>query len=123
MGNIQHFEDLQAWQKSYELVLAIYRFTALFPVEERFGLTQQLRRAAVSVPSNIAEGWGRQSRPDFLRFLQIARGSVYEVRTQLKLSIDLGYATQIESPLGLVGDVDRLLNALIRSLREKPRSN
>ena len=123
MGNIQHFQDLQAWQKSYELVLAIYRFTARFPVEERFGLTQQLRRAAVSVPSNIAEGWGRQSRPDFLRFLQIARGSVYEVRTQLKLSIDLGYATQIESPLGLVGDVDRLLNALIRSLRDKPRSN
>lgn len=123
MGSIQHFEDLQAWQKSYELVLATYRYTAEFPVEERFGLTQQLRRAAVSVPSNIAEGWGRQSRADFMRFLEIARGSVYEVRTQIKLSIDLGYALNDDAPLGLVGDVDRLLNALIRSLRNKPRSN
>ncbi len=79
------------WQKAMGLARAVYLATRTFPAEERFGLTNQLRRAAVSVPSNIAEGRGRLTKSEFLHFLGIARGSVLEVETQLELALDLGY--------------------------------
>ena len=84
------FHQLRVWQKSYDLSLAVYRATASFPDAERFGLVSQLRRAAVSIPSNVAEGSGRGGDPDFRRFLVIARGSLRELECQLLLARDLG---------------------------------
>ncbi len=88
---LKNYKELKVWQKSYELCLKIYRITAKFPKEERYGLTSQIRRAAVSVPSNIAEGYGRKTTPEYIRFLYIAYGSNCELETQILLSGDLGY--------------------------------
>jgi four helix bundle protein len=109
-----------AWQKAMELSAAVYRVTRGFPADERFGLTNQLRRAAVSVPSNIAEGRGRLSRGEFLQFLGIARGSALEVETQLELAIALGFGDrgEIESVQRLAVEVGTILNASIGTLRE-----
>ena len=117
-GRIRDYRDLLAWQKTRALVKSVYAITRGFPKEELFGLTQQMRKAAVSAPSNIAEGYGRGSRKDYTRFLQIARGSLYEVQTQLLLAQDLGYLKD-----GQVAPVEqeiiqccRLLHGLLRSL-------
>ena len=118
MAKVQRYEDLIAWQKSYQLVLDVYAATSGFPADERFGLTSQIRRAAVSIPSNIAEGFGRQTRGDFLRFLDMARGSAHEVETQLRLAKDLNFLTQPDI-LEQVAEVQRILNGLIASLRRK----
>lgn len=85
------YQELQVWQRAMELSLSIYQMTEVFPGNERFGLTSQLRRAGVSIPSNIAEGYGRNSRNDYRQFLAIARGSTFEVQTQLILAKQLGY--------------------------------
>lgn len=120
MARIRRYEDLVAWQKAYELVLSLYRVTKQFPTDERFGLTQQIRRAAVSIPSNIAEGFGRHSRADYLRFLDMARGSTYEVQTQMRLAIDLDYFNDATiNILEQIAEVERILNGLIQSLRRK----
>jgi len=89
---IQSFRDLQIWQKSMELTVAVYRITQSFPREEIFGLTSQLRRCAISIPSNIAEGQGRSSEREFLHFLSIARGSNCELQTQVEIARRLGLA-------------------------------
>lgn len=89
-SEVRNFFDLTAWQKGRELVKIVYDATRLMPREEMYGLTAQVRRAAVSVPSNIAEGYGRGSTKDYLHFLRTARGSAYEVQTQLILIEDLG---------------------------------
>lgn len=88
---MHRFKDLEIWKKSREFCSEIYEVTCHFPDEEKFGLTNQLRRASVSVPSNIAEGCSRRSNKDFSRFLEIAIGSLYEVETQLLISNDLGF--------------------------------
>jgi four helix bundle protein len=88
---MQDFKDLKVWRKSHQLVLAVYKATAAFPREELYGLTSQARRAASSIPANIAEGCGRHGRPEFGRFLQIAMGSASEVEYHLLLCRDLGY--------------------------------
>lgn len=118
---IKSYEDLVAWQKAYAFVIEIYRATARFPGDERFGLVSQLRRAAVSVPSNIAEGYGRSSRQDYLHFLKIAIGSAYEMNTQLRLAHDLGYLPDDDKSrlLGLLTEVCRILGALISALEER----
>lgn len=116
MARIERYEDLIAWRKSYDLVLLVYRITKSFPADERFGLISQLRRAAISIPSNIAEGFGRHSRSDYLRFLDIDYGSTFETQTQLRLARDLGYVDNDES-LERVAEVERILSGLIRSLR------
>ncbi|MEX5444825.1 four helix bundle protein, partial [Acinetobacter schindleri] len=85
-------ERLDAWRDSMELVEMIYRLTEVFPDQERYGLTAQLRRAAVSIPSNIAEGAARRSTPDYSRFLSIARGSLSELDTQVQIAARLGYS-------------------------------
>jgi len=121
MTGVASFEDLLVWQRSMALVREIYRITARFPSDERFGLTAQLRRAAVSIPSNIAEGHERSSTPDYIRFLTIAEGSLAEARTQLMIGCDLGYCTRtdIQPTLNEMAEIKRMLYALRRSLQER----
>ena len=87
---LKNYKELKVWQRSYQLCLEIYGITKGFPKEERYGLSSQIRRAAVSVPSNIAEGYGRKTTPEYIRFLYIAYGSNCELETQILLSKDLG---------------------------------
>lgn len=96
MAVVQSFRDLIVWQKSVALAVSIYRMTALFPKEEMYGLSSQLRRAAVSVASNISEGQGRSTTGEFRQFLGMARGSNCEVQTQLVIAGELGYANRTE---------------------------
>ena len=129
-SEIKSFRDLIAWQKSMDLCKAIYALSSLFPDSERFGLTAQIRRAAVSVPSNIAEGYGRNRTHDYMRFLDIARGSLCEVETQLMLAKELGWCgckgpaasdPQTEC-LERVREVDRILYALVKAVGASPSS-
>lgn len=105
----RNFKELIVWQKAHQLVLEIYRFTRNFPMDERFGLTSQVRRAAISVPANIAEGFPKRSAGDKTRFFNIAQGSLEEVHYYLILAKDLGYGDS-EKLLGLYNEVGRLLN-------------
>lgn len=119
-GEIRSYEDLEAWRTAVDCVVDVYDITSRFPVDERYGLAQQLRRAAVSVPSNIAEGFGRGSRQDYARFLRVSRGSLYEVETQLIIAVRLGYLDdqghrEIHGRLATAG---RLLAGLIRSIEK-----
>jgi len=118
-AEIRSFRDLVAWQKGVELCQRVYEDSKCFPADERFGLVAQMRRAAVSVPSNIAEGYGRRSRRDYLRFLNMALGSLCELETQLILAVRLGLAggDDVGASMALVRDIDRLLSALIRAVR------
>ena len=93
---MHRFKELEIWKKSRKFCLEIYNATADFPSEEKFGLTNQLRRASVSIPSNIAEGSSRNSQKDFARFLEIAIGSAYEIETQLLIASDLGFLKDID---------------------------
>ncbi|HLA84794.1 MAG TPA: four helix bundle protein [Thermoguttaceae bacterium] len=113
------YRDLLAWQKAMELVESVYRVTQSFPREEIYGLTAQIRRAAISIPSNIAEGQGRRSRRDFHHFLAIAYGSLHEVETQTIIGERLGFLNQeIRSEIvEQTSHVGRLLNGLMRSLK------
>lgn len=94
--SIHRFKDLEIWKLSRKFCSEIYIITTSFPDSEKFGLTNQLRRASVSVPSNMAEGCSRSSNKDFSRFLEIAIGSIYEIETQLLIAFDLGYIDQIK---------------------------
>ena len=118
---LKNYKELKVWQKSYQLCLKIYKITKRFPNEERYGLTSQIRRAAVSVPSNIAEGYGRKTTPEYIRFLYIAYGSNCEMETQILLSEDLGYieTDKLEILQIGIGEVERMLKALIKSLEKK----
>ena len=112
------YRRLNVWRRSRRLVLEIYNTTAAFPVDERFGLTRQLRRAAVSIPSNIAEGAGRASPRDFGRFVRMAIGSACEVETQLDLSLDLSFLASDQHRLLLeeLRDIKAMLRGLERKL-------
>jgi four helix bundle protein len=114
----QSYKDLVAWQKSMDLVMEIYRATEEFPKHELYGLTSQIRRAAVSVPSNIAEGQAHFSKPEFRHFLRHARGSLAETETQLLIARRLNYLAQppTEKLIAAVSEVGRILNGLIASL-------
>jgi four helix bundle protein len=118
---LKNYKELNVWQKSYKLCLDIYNTTKGFPKDELYGLTSQIRRAAVSLPSNIAEGYGRKTTPDYLRSLYIAYGSYCELETQILLAGDLGYIkdNNMKELLAKIGDVERMLKALIRSLENK----
>lgn len=93
---VQSYRNLEVWQRARKLVTEIYRLTEAFPTSERFGLIAQMRRAAVSIPSNIAEGWGRHYPAEFTQFLRTANGSRVELETQLILSTDLGFSTETD---------------------------
>jgi len=118
---LRNYKELKVWQKSYDLCLEIYKITKRFPNGERYGLTSQIRRAAVSVPSNIAEGYGRKITPEYIRFLYIAYGSNCEMETQILLSWDLGYIEtgKLEILQEGIEEVERMLKALIKSLERK----
>ncbi len=107
------FKDLIVWQKSYSLVLEIYRLTDLFPKHEIYGLAQQIRRVAVSIPSNIAEGYGRQYNKEYRQFLSIAYGSLCELETQYLLSVDLNYIERSSVIEGLMKEVGAMLYRII----------
>jgi four helix bundle protein len=109
------FEDLVVWQKAHHLVLAVYRLTKDFPADERFGLTSQIRRAAVSVAANIAEGFSKRGKSDKARFFNIAQGSLEEVHYYLILGNDLGFGDS-NKLADLYSEVARLLNAYCRAL-------
>jgi len=118
---VRSYQDLIAWQKAMDLVTEIYEVSHKFPREEIFALTSQLRRAAVSIPSNIAEGQGRSSRKEFLYFLGNAKGSLSEVETQVLIARKLDYIDDevSNSLLNLSAEVGRILNGLLASLRNK----
>ncbi len=120
----QSFKDLLVWQHAIELTTESYKLTADFPDAERFGLTNQMRRAAVSIASNIAEGYGRATKGEYVQFLGHARGSCSELETQLVIArkLGLGTAPNLESSEALCHDVSRLLGALMNSLRAKQPS-
>jgi four helix bundle protein len=109
------FRDLMVWRKAHEFVLAVYRFTESFPEREKFGLSHQMRRAAVSVPANIAEGFGKRGQADKARFLNIAEGSLEECRYYLILAQDLGYG-ETESLTAALEETSRLLNGYVRAV-------
>jgi len=123
MGNtssIESYRDLQVWKRGVDLTERIYEVTQPFPDEERFGLISQLRRAAVSIPSNIAEGWGRMSTGEFIRFLCIARGSLTEIETQIIVAHRLGFIDD-ETKRRVLEETtaeSKMLRALIRSLEQ-----
>ena len=116
---VRHYSELIAWQKSMDVVEEVNRHTECFPQREIFGITNQMRRAAVSVPSNIAEGQGRATTNDFLHFLHIARGSLQELETQTILSKRLSFLQEgnYDAMMARMAEVARVLNGLIKSLQ------
>ncbi len=118
---LKNFKELKVWQKAYKLCLEIYKITKNFPNEEKYGLSSQMRRSAVSIPSNISEGYGRRTTPDYIRSLYIAYGSNCELETQTLLSGDLAYIEneKQKTVLEKISEVERMLKALIKSLESK----
>ncbi len=117
----ESFRNLAVWQRAIELTLAVYKLTSSFPDSERFGLTNQLRRASVSVASNIAEGYGRATKGEYIQFLGHARGSNSEVETQLVIAKALGFgsAEVLQKAEELCDEVGRMLGAIMKTLRAK----
>src|SRR5271157_3153782 len=117
----ESFKDLVVWQRAVQMTVAIYKHTSSFPASERFGLTNQLRRAAVSVASNIAEGYGRATKGEYVQFLGHARGSNSEVETQIVISKALGFGSKemLQRTEELCSEVGRMLGGLMKSQRPK----
>ncbi len=117
---LKTYRDLQVWQKAMDLVVATYHLSKSFPSNERFGLVSQTQRAAVSIPANIAEGYGRIHRGDYVRHLSIARGSLAELETHVTIAVRLEFITrdQAMEVWDLSQEVGRMLNKLIRALEE-----
>ena len=115
---VKNYQELLVWQKAMDLVEEVYIASKSFPREEIYGLTSQVRRAAISIPSNVAEGQGRRTTPNFLRYLSIAYGSLREVETQILIATRLRYLAQgrCQDVMKLTGEVGRLLNGLVASL-------
>lgn len=113
------YQDLKVWQLGIELALSVYKLSSEFPKSEQYGLTSQLRRAAVSIPSNIAEGHARKTQPELQRYLSIAKGSLAELETQLIIARELGFAerSEIEAVLMIAENESRMLSGLMRSVR------
>lgn len=117
----QHYKDLIAWQKAMDLVEAIYRVTESLPKRQVYSLTDQIRRAAVSIPSNIAEGQAHYSKREFTHFLHHSRGSLAELETQVRIALWLSHlpTAEAEAILGQTDELGRILNGLINSLKER----
>ena len=119
MGEVQTYRDLVAWQLGMRLAREIYRTTSQMPKSEQFGLANQMRRAAVSIPSNIAEGYARGTTLDYLKHLRLARGSLAELQTQLELSIGLEMVVNTRAVSDTLAEADRVLQGLIKSVEKK----
>jgi len=115
------YRDLLVWQKSMVLVTEIYRLSKSFPRDETYGLTSQMRRCAVSVPSNLAEGYGRNSTSDYIRFLYIATGSLYELQTQIEIALNLQYLNKpdYDKLYESSREIERMLSSLTKKLNDK----
>jgi len=111
------FKDLIVWQKAYRLTLEIYRITKTFPRHETHGLTQQIRKAAISIPSNIAEGYGRKHKAEYQQFLSISHASLLELETQYLLSLDLNYINKNDIIENLIKEVGSMLYRMIYPIR------
>ena len=118
MSPIRSYQDLEVWQMSMDLAEKCYKLTHAFPREEQYGLIAQIRRAAVSIPANIAEGYGRDMTGSFVQFLRVAQGSARELETHLLLSARLQFATSesVAGPLSLIERISKMLRSLIRKL-------
>lgn len=125
MTKISSYRDLLVWQKSMDWTVKIYKITTSFPNEERYGLTSQLRKSSSAIPSNIAEGFGRKTTKDYLRFLNIALASSYEALTQIELSFRIGYISKtiFDELLKEGEEIGKMLNGLISKLESKIPSN
>ncbi|OHA70826.1 MAG: hypothetical protein A3D64_02105 [Candidatus Wildermuthbacteria bacterium RIFCSPHIGHO2_02_FULL_49_9] len=121
-NKIRSFTDLTAWKRGHELVLMVYRNTDSFPQKERFSLTDQMRRAAVSITSNIAEGFSRQSQKEKVRFYSMAKASLTELQNQLLIARDIGYLAKEDftSLANQSVQISKLLSGLIRAIRSRP---
>ncbi len=119
MGEIRTYRDLAVWQKAIELVTCVYENTKSFPADEKYSLVSQIRRAAVSIPSNIAEGYGRKHTNDYLRYLQISIGSVFELQTQLIISKNLNYIDneKYDNLENKTREIERMLSSLISKIK------
>lgn len=117
---MKSYRDLIVWQKAMLLVDEIYQITRKLPDDEKFGLISQIRRSAISIPSNIAEGYGRNYTKDYIRFLQIARGSLFECQTQLEIAINLKFiVTSDMEPIAFISvEIEKMLNSLINKLAD-----
>lgn len=125
MGEINSYQDLDVWKQSRQLVKSIYQLSKAFPKEEQFGLINQLRRAAISVPSNIAEGAGRNHKKDSIQFFFIARGSLYEIETQLIIACDLEFISedQLREILIQVTRCKKFLNGFINYFQKQTNND
>ncbi|MDE3201634.1 MAG: four helix bundle protein [Acidobacteriota bacterium] len=118
-AQVKSFRDLKVWQKAIQMTVTVYQLTAKFPKEELYGLTSQMRRSAVSIPSNIAEGHGRLNTPEYRQFLGIARGSNFELQTQLEIckALDLGSRERLEAVESLSHEVGKMIFGILESIR------
>ena len=118
---IHNYKDLDVWKRSVAFTTEVYKLTARFPATERYGLSSQIRRAATSVPANIAEGWGRGSTREYVQFLTIARGSLMELQTHLIVGCNLGFMTQEELSVAstAIEEIGKMLNGLIGALKSR----
>jgi four helix bundle protein len=116
-GKAERFEDLEVWKKAHKLVLGIYKLTRDFPKEEKFGLVSQMRRAVVSIPANLAEGFKKRTLKDKSNFYNIAQGSLEELRYYLILAKDLNYLTDYQELNNTTEEISRMLYGLIRSIQ------
>lgn len=118
---VNSYRDIVAWQKAFALGKLIHQLSKRFPDDEKYGLTSQIRRSSISVASNIAEGYGRGTTSDYLRFLKIARGSLYEVDTQLLYALEFGYVEQgaFGSAKETLDEAERVLAGLIRAIERR----
>ena len=118
MSSVNTYRDLLVWQKAMSLVTEVYKITQNFPTSEVYALTSQIRRSAVSIPSNIAEGYGRNSTADYKRFLQISVGSLFELQTQLEIAFNLNYISKniFDNFFERTQELDRMLFSLIKKI-------
>ena len=114
-----NYKELKVWQKAMDLTVEVYKLVKLLPKEETYALSDQMRRAVVSIPSNIAEGQGRNSDKEFIQFLSIARGSLWELETQIEICLRIGYIDQslATNIYNLMAEISKMLNALSNSLK------
>jgi len=119
MSSIKSYKDLLIWQKGVEIVVSTYKLTKTFPQEELYALTSQIKRAAISIPSNIAEGYGRNTDKSFSHFIDISRGSLYELETQLLIAKELDFIQDTDMfnyVIGLINEESKMINAFNNSL-------